>query len=171
MEDKAKDIFLQGYRFRNAGLELGTKAMTEMNLYGTPFIVNMAFAMELYLKCIYQLENKNKKIPNLHELDKLFNVLSDDTKDFASKVFTVINEDLQTYKDIKDQIPDFEWTLSNVLLEGSRAFIQWRYSYEGGRLPNFLSVKAMVIALESTIFWLREDLSYVHNDMHKQLAK
>lgn len=168
MDDIAKDIFLQGYRFRSSALVLGKKAMEEANLYGTPFVVNCALAVELYLKCIYKLENKNKQIPNLHELDKLFNVISDDAKDFASKIFSETNENLQSYKDIKDKIPTFEWTLSNVLSEGSKAFIQWRYSYERKQLPNFLSVKAVIVALESTIFALREDLYYASNDLYKQ---
>lgn len=55
-------------------------------IYGTQFFVNGGFSIELYFMAIMKYENK--KITMSHELNKLFNTLSADTKEYLKKKFS-----------------------------------------------------------------------------------
>lgn len=171
MRDLAKDVFMQAYRFRSTARVIGDLLKNSddrnIDLYFDPFVVNASFSIELYLKCICIIESGKKKAPYMHELDKLYDSLSVEVQNKLSDVFIKENEKLGTYHLAKENKPDFEWSLKNVLKESSKAFIKWRYSYEG-KLPDVVSIKAVIFALETIIFELREDLYTVYLGIDSQ---
>lgn len=168
-KDQVKEIFKQGYRFRNTAAVIGNLYDDNEDLYKGPFIVNAAFSLELYLKCIYLIENPNQKIPHFHNLDDIFYALSKDAQDYSIRIFSATNRGLSSYQALKHFTIDFDWTLQSVLKRASKAFVKWRYSYEYDEsdLPDFLSVTAIITALEATILLLRKDLKEVASKMHQ----
>lgn len=157
--DKVKQMFLQARRFKNAGAVLADKwsETDDIDLYVAPFIVNSSFAIELYLKCIYMIEN-GKEPNRVHKLDLLYKKLSRESKDSIAAIFMLVNERSGSYHALKDKVPGFDWSIEGVLASASQAFVNWRYSFEGN-LTSFSSPQSIFIALESCIFMLREDLN------------
>ncbi|OGX78214.1 hypothetical protein A6395_13410 [Exiguobacterium sp. SH31] len=157
--DKARQIFLQARRFTNAGGILGDKISetNDLDLYLAPFIVNTSFAIELYLKCIYVIE-QDKEPKFIHHLDELYNKLSKESKGYISTVFEMINQTEHSYHALKDKVPDFDWSIEGVLRSSSKAFVNWRYSFQS-EVTGFPSSRAVISALEACIFILREDLN------------
>ncbi|KTR27887.1 hypothetical protein RSA11_04275 [Exiguobacterium indicum] len=166
MEDKAKLIFEQARRFRNAGAILGNKLSetSDPGLYMAPFIVNSSFAIELYLKCIYVIETKEEP-KYVHKLEQLFDNLSDFSQFITSDIFSRLNEQEGSYHALKDKVPDFDWSLRGVLESASQAFVKWRYSFDGD-ITSFPSAGAVINALEACIFVLREDLNDIPQEIY-----
>ncbi len=77
-----------------------------------PFIVNKAFACEVYLKILLEIENI--KIPTQHNLYSLFQLV-----DTNSKILSIMTKDVGIQESILNKIKD----ISNV-------FVEWRYIYE-----------------------------------------
>lgn len=75
-------------------------------------IVIYALSIEVGLKSIIKLENK--KYGNEHDLKKLFNKLSKDSRD----------------KIVEELSDRFKVSFDSYLEENKNAFIEWRYSYE-----------------------------------------
>lgn len=171
MRDLAKDVFIQAYRFRSTARVIGDLVRygdeKNLDLYSDPFVVNASFSIELYLKCIGIIESGDEKTPYIHELDKLYDALSVEIQNKLSDVFIKENEKLGSYHLVKKNGFDFDWSLRNVLKESSKAFVKWRYSYEGN-LPDIISIKAVIFALETIIFELREDLYTVYLGIDSQ---
>jgi len=67
-----------------------------------PYITNMSFSLELYLKCLLEIENINR--PRTHEIAILYNKLSNN---------------VPRYREFEDSLEEI-----------SNAFEEWRYSYE-----------------------------------------
>lgn len=89
-----------------------------LSTYISPYTVNCAFACELYLKYLYAKEHGGRKTER-HFLADIFKDLSPDTQ----------NEIISEYEKYKS-IQSFE----KCLEVHDRAFIDWRYMYEGKRI-------------------------------------
>jgi hypothetical protein len=95
--------------------------------------VNAAFASELYLKCIIGLEGK--RVPTSHDLGALYAMISGP----AQRKMELLWDELYARAppgnlDAADRMigRKLPRDLPTVLAEGSRAFEQFRYLYEGG---------------------------------------
>ena len=88
----------------------------------SPFIVNGAFAIELYIKTIYTL---CKNPQRGHHLIKLYEGLDKQVKD----VITICEQQLQENYDLSEGA-----NIRTCLEALSKAFEQWRYLYEHERL-------------------------------------
>lgn len=95
-------------------------------ILGTQFAVNGLFSMELYLKSIYCLENSG--FIHGHELDKLYEKLSDKTKAYLTIQKDNIGEYFKKY---------------------SKGFEEWRYSFEKDSLNiSIQETKEVLIILD-----------------------
>lgn len=130
-----KAIFNQALSFANTSAYLFEKDLRKLPRKGVsiaPFVVNSAFAIELYLKA---LAKKHGVSLRGHELVKLYKALP--AKAHA-EIEAVIPKCAQN-RDLGEE-PNFSAYLAN--LNGS--FVEWRYLYE--------SKKTDVIHIEPTIF-------------------
>ena len=116
-------------------------------IYGTQFFVNGGFSIELYFKAIMKYENK--KITMSHELNKLFNTLSADTKEYLKKEFSnEFNNYMNKEKNelLKDEFSD---NLVDYLNKEKDVFENWRYCYEQGCLMgSIVHMKIILNILE-----------------------
>ncbi|WP_214757196.1 hypothetical protein [Exiguobacterium sp. s123] len=157
--DNARQIFLQARRFRNAGDLIG-KALSEtndVNMYIGPIVVNKAFSTELYLKCLYYLENgKDSKKRDGHNLGKLFRELSKESQNTISGYFEALNSLDPLHLELKKHVPELDESLEKILDSASHAFISWRYNYQY-QPTSFQSSNAVLTALEICIFQIRPE--------------
>lgn len=116
-------------------------------IYGTQFFVNGGFSIELYFKAIMKYENK--KITMSHELNKLFNTLSSDTKEYLKNEFSnKFNNYMNKEKNelLKDEFSD---NLVDYLNKEKDVFKIWRYCYEQGCLMgSIVHMKIILNILE-----------------------
>jgi hypothetical protein len=102
-------------------------------------VVLSAFSSEVYLKCLYSLENAGF-LPekDIHDLDKLFELLCDETQ---KGIETEWDEWASRDPIKKRMIAEFgskvKTDLRSCLAEGAKAFAQYRYAYEGGVIKGF----------------------------------
>ncbi|ARU60706.1 hypothetical protein CBW65_06110 [Tumebacillus avium] len=151
MKYEAKDIYNTANSFLAASNALNQK-LSETNDVGTyiaPIITNAAFSIELYLKCIYLIENK-KPAPNIHQLDKLYKGLSDESKAVIEVIYNVLIIQSGTDMAMKEKVPETNLDLDSVLKGMSSAFINWRYSFEK-RFTGFAGSGPLINALKSRI--------------------
>lgn len=96
--------------------------------FGAPFVVNMAFSVELYLKALSELYG-----PKLtgHDLAKLYQQLPKQAKraleDLAPEASRIVQ--IQS-------VPSFKEVLAGV----RNAFIDWRYNYEREGLSDMFPI-------------------------------
>lgn len=104
---------------------------------GTPVVVNCAFACEIFLKLLLEIENVTYK--KQHGLKELFDLLSEELKgEINRQVF-------YEYGSLKDG-----WGF-DLLQRYSDVFTQWRYSYEYNNLQveqNYLFVFCKILKKE-----------------------
>ena len=82
------------------------------NLY--PYVVNLSFACELYLKAIkFHDDPSLKKVPG-HKLNEIFDTLKGDEKRDLTACFE----------------SNFSTPLNKFLAEDNRDFVVWRYAFE-----------------------------------------
>jgi len=79
-----------------------------------PYITNMSFSLELYLKCLLEIENVNK--PRTHDIAVLYSNLSNNIK-------SRVSNNVPRYRELEDSLEEI-----------SNAFEEWRYSYEKEKL-------------------------------------
>jgi hypothetical protein len=113
--DSAESFYLGAkIILKSAEKQMMDPQSTTFQLPILPYITNMSFSLELYLKCLLEIENINK--PRTHEIAILYNKLSNNIK---SKV--------------SDNVPQYR-KFEDSLKEISNAFEEWRYSYEKEKL-------------------------------------
>jgi len=147
----AEEIYNTANSFLAASNALNQK-LSETNDVGTyiaPIITNTAFSIELYLKCIYMIEHK-KPAPNIHQLDKLYQKLSEENRIVIKMIFDMLVPQSKTDMTLKEKIPGTELNLDSVLKDMSSAFINWRYSFEK-RLTSFAASGPLIDALKGRI--------------------
>jgi hypothetical protein len=90
----------------------------------TPFIVNAAFSIEIYLKALYRI---NGREATGHDLLQLYNGLPEEEQAFILQAA----QDVRPHYKHKDG-SDFLSCLSDL----RKAFVEWRYIYEHDYLPG-----------------------------------
>jgi hypothetical protein len=156
MSYTAKDIYNSANNFLAAANVLNEK-LSETNDIGTyiaPIITNTAFTIELYLKCIYMIE-KGRPTQG-HYLDKLYGQLSKESRDMIEAIYDMLVSQSPTVMILKQKVPDMRTDLNSVLKEMSRAFIKWRYSYEGN-ITGFPASGPIIDALRTRIKMLKPE--------------
>ena len=113
-----------------------------------PRMMNRAFALELYLKCLILLDGGT--IPMSHEYDVLFNRLSDLTKADLERRYEESIQSNSVALAIKSHFASAEFGLPQVLAAEARAFVRWRYVFEGVP-PSFLSEWLLQAARERAL--------------------
>ena len=116
-------------------------------IYGTQFFVNGGFSIELYFKAIMKYENK--KITRSHELNKLFDALHVDTKEYLKKEFS--NEFNNYMNKEKNELlrDEFSDNLVDYLNKEKDVFENRRYCYEQGCLMgSMVHMKIILNILE-----------------------
>lgn len=99
----------------------------------TPYVVNGAFALELYLKVLYFAETNS--VARGHKLKGLYDRLTRGSKDFlADRVkgfidFSKFHRDLGEVINRESKVP-FSWDAQSLIAQSSDAFEKWRYAFE-----------------------------------------
>lgn len=134
----------------NAFFEVGEKEYlshkkinSEKDMYATiPAIVNLAFSIELFLKCM--LDEKVRG----HDLNKLFHSLPDNDRN-AIMQLTITH--MKTWGFECDE-KDF-W---NYLDKNKLVFKEWRYFYQRGKTVNIVFLLALGCSLRNLINLTKE---------------
>ena len=117
-------MFRQAVSFATTASYLYTRDLTTVPRNGlsvAPFVVNSAFALELYLKTLGQLYNKQMRG---HDLLDLFDALPLEAHQALQRNFVK-----STWQCGITELADFRKTLEDM----RRAFVEWRYLHETGR--------------------------------------
>jgi hypothetical protein len=108
----------------------------------SPLVANLAFASELYLKCLIIIETKQQAIMQ-RDLRKLFSMLPQKTREEIEKRCDAIltkppQYDLSNAPDhAKEAEAQRPKNFRDALKAGKDAFKDWRYMYEGDAAPPF----------------------------------
>lgn len=135
-ENPSKQMSQEIFNMANGFYEAALRCMkSEPNSDGSetsamiPAIVNFAFACELYIKSRLMHIGIDT---HGHELEKLFNKVDDDFKDFLSLEYREALEVDQA--SFEDDIKTF-----------SNAFVSWRYVYEGKSESSIILPKLIIL--------------------------
>jgi hypothetical protein len=105
----AADLLIEKIRFDRPGA----------NLFGTPFVVNMTFAIELYLKTLACIHGA--PLLRMHDLLSLYHAMPPSARQAA---------DLQMIEGRAMYKLESTVTFVSALSKARNAFTEWRYSYE-----------------------------------------
>lgn len=99
----------------------------------TPYVVNGSFSLELHFKVLKYLESNNWI--SGHILSDLFDKLNQNTRDFLISEFNKVFANSEVHNKIRIAIQSgfnvpFEWNFQNLIKESSKAFENWRYSFQ-----------------------------------------
>ena len=100
----------------------------------TPYVVNGAFALELYLKVLQFLETSSW--PKGHRLyEDLYLRLTQASKDFLAGEIKAVTANSQVHQLIQAAINEqmnipFSWDVNRLIEQSSNAFVNWRYAFE-----------------------------------------
>lgn len=130
----SEKVFKTAQIFEKAAAILTREFQRELERTGVTnlpaaIIVNLAFSLELYLKCLKIIEtgSQPKKIHNLHNL---YQSLSPGSK---TKIENYYEEFIQSNPlaiAVKSEFKDIKLDIDTALSEADKAFIEWRYIYE-----------------------------------------
>jgi len=126
-----------------------------------PTVVLGAFAIEVYLKCLYAIEHRGKPAYG-HDLLKLFGLLS---KASRARIREQYDQEIKTDETTQVLVRyareheqhEVNLDLDAVLRDARDAFATWRYSFEG-RVSGFVGGPAIQSAIRSRILELAPDL-------------
>lgn len=124
-------------RFTDHGADV--LRMQDADAYFTSLIVNGAFSLELHLKHLHGLVEKQER--RGHDLHRLYLELSGWTRNQLEGIFQTISSSQtsisQQFEALREEAAiTFNWTMHDVLKESARAFETWRYSYETKTVPS-----------------------------------
>jgi len=124
-------------------------------LCSAAIVANIAFAIELYLKCLIQLET-GQLIKNEHDLHKLFAKLNEETQQEIETQFNSLQKNPQydlsnAPEEIKKAAASAPKNLREALKVGGNAFVEWRYLYESTGYGNHFSLFPLPTILQTAI--------------------
>jgi len=124
------------------GLVLGKSNILNNMDYMQPFIMNGAFSLEIKMKLIYLLE-KGEQL-QVHNLLKLYEELSQNTKSHVREKVKEISNSSAWYKDISREINSkykiqFSWEPHKLISNSALAFDRWRYVFEDIDKPTWFA--------------------------------
>lgn len=99
----------------------------------TPYVVNAAFSLELYLKLLRHSETN--AWPRGHMLKNLYQQLTQPSKDNISSYVVNLVSGSQPHNQIalaitqQENLP-FSWDVESLIEHSSNAFVSWRYAFE-----------------------------------------
>jgi hypothetical protein len=136
----AREMFLHGWQFELTLYVLNERAQLEIdkrtdNLATVPLksmVVNSAFALEIYLKCLHFLDHSTL-IRREHRLRKIFAALLPGTQQQIRDEYAILMkaDSQRVVIDIWKRAKGWDMTdFDFVLVEASSAFEEWRYAYE-----------------------------------------
>lgn len=127
----AKDIFNSAKSFFKAFQAVSSRLSTtdDVTLFA-PIITLDAFCIELYLKCLYMIENSRPFHHNTHDLYTLYMNISEDSRGHIKTLHQFIAENDQQVKQLMVLAGNFSLELEGVLSEIRGTFLNWRYNYE-----------------------------------------
>jgi hypothetical protein len=155
-----KEIFINGEPFYLAAHLLYLQVI-ELQKNNQPFIetmkasfANHALAVEIYLKCLQCLDHK--EYYPIHPLDQLFNTLHPDTKaKIISNFETLSANNIMTQMIIKAIGPLKKFDFETLLTEASKAFENFRYSFD--RKTESYQMEDIANAIRRTILESHSD--------------
>ena len=149
-------IYIQAERFLFADEKLRGPGLigAEVGYVMVPCLVMQAFSIELYIKCLIGLEGH--KIPQGHHLKNLFDRLNGKTQKELAALWLADNDSRDAVRrmlppNLREAVLD---EVGKALSDGSRAFEQLRYAYEGEPTCRFY-IDRMPRMLRNMI-WLRK---------------
>lgn len=121
----------------------------------SPFVVNVTFSIELYLKCLLILET-NRRPKNSHELHTIFNRLSSESRSIITSDFQNSISSDATIRVMKTQFPDLKVDIQSVLLGMNNAFKEWRYaSIDGMSTSSVMGTSHLLASIKKRILYLK----------------
>jgi hypothetical protein len=123
---KVQAMFRQALSFSTTAAHLHQQDLLKAPRNGlslAPFVVNSAFAIELYLKTLHELSGTSIRG---HELLDLYDKLSDATRNVVIKHALANAAGYGVTLTAADQFRTF-------LAELNNSFVEWRYCYETGK--------------------------------------
>ena len=121
---ESKTMFELGCAFLNSGeVNFYEGAITTRSkLQNVAGVVNLAFACELFLKCLLNIEGKT---PSGHKLEDLWNSYDSISHDNASAIKNTVMKSLVT-----------DFIFEEMLEDDSNVFYNYRYLYEPRRIDE-----------------------------------
>jgi hypothetical protein len=99
----------------------------------SPIITLSSITLEIYLKCIFNLEN-NKNSNDEHNLLRIFKSLKIETQKAIEDYYNSYLANDRLAKKAKEELGiPFDLNIYSVLKEISNSFEKWRYPYEHGQ--------------------------------------
>ena len=129
----------QARAFAKVATDLATKIMElrgRSKDYIAPFLVNAAFALELFLKSLAKQHGKEMRG---HSLLKLFDELPSSARHSIDQAFAGAPDFLTDFDESGD--------LRGLFVNLDDAFVAWRYAYEGRAEGRFFGAKAALLLL------------------------
>lgn len=123
-----------------------------------------AFCVELFLKTIMAIENI--ALPQKHELSDLFQRLPQSWKDEIEKHYATIMAD-KTFSAFRHPDDSPPGGIEFPLAKAAKAFVQWRYFYEGSPPGHYLAVP--IVAIRTAILAAKPDWKQYYKDLNRPL--
>tara|TARA_R110002050_G_scaffold88829_1_gene187253 strand:- start:259 stop:735 length:477 start_codon:yes stop_codon:yes gene_type:complete len=146
VQKKVADIFFQALKFQKAAYLLNRNLEDDNWALLVPYITNISFTIELYLKALLTSEGKKGKVIEIHKLKELFGLLSEISQKRINYLFS------QQINNSKSPAFNDDNSLEAVLEDISNAFVKSRYFYEsnlgGVRFLNEVLVSVQLTLLE-----------------------
>jgi hypothetical protein len=132
-------VFQQAEKFRLSAITLiqtGLQAANQGNLMhfaqtSVPTVVLEAFAFELYLKCLLNLQNPERTVEG-HNLEWLFNQLAKPTREAIRREYDQPSKSAKRNREARAAQPGHAPDFDQDLHLSKDAFVLFRYLYEGG---------------------------------------
>ena len=127
-----------------------------------PLIVNSAFTVELYLKCLITIENGG--YGREHNLYNLFNLLSNDSKKFITAKYNELTSADPIVMAMKQHFNGvIKFDIVSVLKDIADAFIAYRYHFENSQKDGFANSWNIRTAVKKRILDLKPNIGDVGN--------
>lgn len=139
---KVQAMFRQALSFSTTAAHLHRQDLLKAPRNGlslAPFVVNSAFAVELYLKTLHEIGGTSIRG---HELLELYDKLSDATRDVVIKHALAEGKDYGAPVTTADQFRQFVAEINN-------SFVEWRYCYETGK-TGAVSIQPTIVVMKAT---------------------
>ncbi len=119
---------------------------------------NMALSLEIYLKCLQVTETNSFRFRRIHEILTLYQNLSHESQSKIEQYYNLHIKDNPTIMAMLSQFPNTNLSITHVLSEINKAFVDWRYIFEG-KGGSFYGVDTIIMAVKSRILELCPKLS------------
>ena len=147
----ARSIFKTARFFEKASAVLSSELGRTDNFdLIIPIVVNRAFSLEVYFKCLYKLENGADYPKKEHNLLNLYNALGSASKERIKVRYGELSEKNPLTQKAKSMFKGVKTELEDVLEQVSNAFVEWRYHYEN-EPRSFYAVEDIARAVRQRI--------------------